>query len=408
MSNKTNVQLILERLHQSSDIIAEAFDNNRIVATEENSKRITLLIQQRILTPDIYDTFQLRYSMRQFLNAVLNTNKLMDSNTDFSISFNRLDEYVNRHHDAFLESRDEDRQNYQVYIRDLINGIAGSIADELLHISSLVNSKFATVTTIAEKMKENEWYMNRATSILNLLETFSFSDIEQRLIGHRDLELSYDLLLKSRMIQFIETFRLILSKLDKYKYEFRKIEAQAKLLRKFSTHLNRYPDWTPNDWSSNEELSDWMCVANPVKLSFYPDVNDSSSENLLVNIALNLPASKTISIYTRKRPFGILLDMDDAPVIQKEFSALEIAVNAYMDLATSTKEGMSARDWWINNPSMLNKVTEEYWVHRILSERLNRKVGPEVRIELVFKESEDFDGNVKVSDIVVSQGYANA
>lgn len=400
--------MILERLHQSSDIIAEAFDNNRIVATEENSKRITLLIQQRILTPDIYDTFQLRYSMRQFLNAVLNTNKLMDSNTDFSISFNRLDEYVNRHHDAFLESRDEDRQNYQVYIRDLINGIAGSIADELLHISSLVNSKFATVTTIAEKMKENEWYMNRATSILNLLETFSFSDIEQRLIGHRDLELSYDLLLKSRMIQFIETFRLILSKLDKYKYEFRKIEAQAKLLRKFSTHLNRYPDWTPNDWSSNEELSDWMCVANPVKLSFYPDVNDSSSENLLVNIALNLPASKTISIYTRKRPFGILLDMDDAPVIQKEFSALEIAVNAYMDLATSTKEGMSARDWWINNPSMLNKVTEEYWVHRILSERLNRKVGPEVRIELVFKESEDFDGNVKVSDIVVSQGYANA
>lgn len=407
MSNKTNVRLILERLHQSSDIIAEAFDSSRIGATEENSKRITLLIQQRILTPDIYDTFQLRYSMRQFLNAVLNTNKLMDSSTDFSISFNRLDEYVNRHNDAFLESRDEDRQNYQIYIRDLINGIAGSIADELLHISSLVDSKFATVTTIAEKMKENEWYMNRATSILNLLETFSFSDIEQRLMGHRDLELSYDLLLKSRMIQFIETFRLILSKLDKYKYEFRKIEAQAKLLRKFSTHLNRYPDWTANDWSSNEELVDWMCVANPIQLSFYPDINDSSFEKLLVDIALNLPASKTISIYTRKRPFGILLDMDDAPVVKKEFSALEKAVNVFMNLATSTKEGMSARDWWINNPSMLNKVTEEYWVHRILSERINRKIGPEVRIDLVFKESKDFEGNVKVSDIVVSQGYAN-
>ena len=99
--------------------------------------------------------------------------------------------------------------------------------------------------------------------------------------------------------------------------------------------------------------------------------------------------------------------MDDAPVVKKEFSALEKAVNVYMNLATSTKEGISARDWWINNLSMLNKVTEEYWVHRILSERINRKIGPEVRIDLVFKESEDFEGNVKVSDIVVSQGYAN-
>jgi len=407
LSNKTNVRLILERLHQSSDIIAEAFDNSRISATEENSKRIMLLMQQRILTSDIYDTFQLRYSMRQFLNTVLNTNKLMDSGTDFSISFNRLDEYVNRHNDAFLESRDEDRQNYQVCIRDLINAIAGSIADELLHISSLVDSKFATVTTIAEKMKENEWYMNRATTILNLLETFSFSDIEQRLLGHRDLELTYELLLKSRMSQFIDTFRLILSKLDKYKYEFRKIEAQAKLLRKFSTHLNRYPDWTPSDWTSNEELLDWMCIANPLSLSFYPDANDTSSEKLLVDIALNLPASKTINAYKRKRPAGILLDMDDAPVVQKEFSLLEKAVSAYMNLAISKEEGLSARHWWLNNPEMLDKVSEEYWVHRVLSERLNRKVGPEIRIDLVFTESEDFDGNIKVSDIVVSQGYAN-
>ncbi len=120
-----------------------------------------------------------------------------------------------------------------------------------------------------------------------------------------------------------------------------------------------------------------------------------------------MPASKTINAYKRKRPAGILLDMDDAPVLQKEFSLLEKAVSAYMSLAISKKEGLSARHWWLNNPEMLDKVSEEYWVHRILSERLNRKVGPEIRIDLVFTETEDFDGNVKVSDIVVSQGYAN-
>lgn len=399
--------MILERLHQSSDIIADAFENNRISATDDTAKKITLLMQQRILTTDIHDTYQLRYSMRQFLNLMLNTNKLMDSSTDFSISFNRLDEFVTRHNDAFSESRDEDSHSYQIRIRDSINEIAGSIADELLHIASLVDSKFATVTTLAEKMKENDWYMQRAKSILELLETFSFSDIEQRLIGHRDLELTFDLLLKSRMPQFIDTLRSILARLSKYMYEFRKIEAQAKLLRKFSNHLGRYPDWVPNDWAINEDLLDWMCVAKTVVLEFNPYVDDSTSEKMLVDIAVNLPAFKRLTAPTKKRPAGELLEMGETPVIKYVPSGMQLAVTKYLKDALAIEGGISARHWWLSNPAILDNISEEYWLQRILSEKQNRKIGTKIRIDLVSRKTDDFDGNIRVNDIIVSKGYAS-
>lgn len=405
--NKTNVRLILERLHQSSDIIAEAYENSRISESEDTFKKITLLRQLRILTTDIHDTFQLRYSMRQFLNSVLNTSKLMDSGTDFSISFSRLDEFVNRHNDAFLESRDEDRFNYEIRIRDSINEISGAIEDELLHISSLVDSKFATVTTLAEKTKENIWYMNRTKSILELLETFSFSDVEQRLRGHRDLELTFDLLLKSRMTKFIDTLKSILTRLSEYLYEFRKIEAQAKLLRNFSNHLSRYPDWQPKDWSGNETLTDWMSISKPLTLKFYPDIDASVSEDLMVEIAENLPAFKPLPGLTKKRPAGELIEMTDAPVITYVPSGMQLAVINYIKTALMTEGGLSARQWWLNNPAELNNIGEEYWLQRILSEKQNRKIGTKVNIELVGHESENYDGNIRVLDIIVSKGYAN-
>lgn len=408
MSNKTNVRLILDRLHQSSDIIADAFENGRIYATEDTIKKITLLVQQRILTADIHESYQLRYSMRQFLNLVLNTNKIMDSNTDFSISFSRLDDFVNRHNDAFGESRDEDREHYQMRIRDSINEIAGSIADELLHISSLIDSQFATVSTLSEKMKENDWYMNRAKSILDLLETFSFSDIEQRLFGHHDLTLTFNLLLKSRMPEFIGTFRAILDKLNKYKYEFRKIEAQAKLLRKFKNHFSRYPDWEPSEWASNEKLEDWMCLAKPIEFSTNPNIGSSDSEKLLVEIAVNLPELKVFTPYSKKRPAGELIDMDEAPVVKITHSGIKIAIDNYMNEALRQDGGLSARTWWLNNPSFVGEFTEEFWIHRILSEKQNRKIGSELHIELVAKHSDEFDGNVRVNDIIVSKGYAIA
>lgn len=408
MSNKTNVTLILDRLHNASDIIAEAFENGRIYATEDNIKKITLLVQQRILTADIHDSYQLRYSMRQFLNLILNTNKIMDSNSDFSISFNRLDDLVNRHNDAFVESRDEDRDYYQTRIRDSINEIAGSIADELLHIASLIDRQFATVSTLSEKMKENDWYMTRAKSILDVLETFSFSDIEQRLLGHHDLMLTFNLLLKSRMPEFIETFRAILEKLDKYKYEFRKIEAQAKLLRKFSNHLSRYPDWTPSDWADNEKLEDWMSVAEPIAISSSPNVASSDNESMLVDIAVNLPEFKGFTLQRKKRPPGVLIDMGESPVVKFTPSGIQIAVNHYLEAVLSVDNGISARSWWLSNPALLEHVSEEYWLHRILSEKQNRKIGSKICIDLIAKETDDFDGNVRVSDIIVSKGYAIA
>ena len=408
MSTNNNVGRILKALHESSDIIADAFERGSIEVTDETAKSIIKLSQLRILTPDIHNTYQLRHSMRKFLNTVLNTSRLMESGTDLGKSFNRLDELVTRHNNAYLEGREDDSNLYEEEIRESINDIAGDIEDELLRISRLVEGKFATVTTLSEKVKENEWYLNRTETILSLLETFSFSDIEDRLRGHNDLELAFNLLLKSKMSYFLLTLKSISTKLGEFLYEFRHIEAKAKLLRSFANHLSKNPNWQPKNWDEQVSLPDWLTIASPLHIKASPDINSSADEDEMSEIASSLPAFKEFIYHGKKRAAGELIAIEDTPVIPVELSGVEIAVGAFIDAALITKAGVSARQWWFDNNSFCADISEPYWVERILSEKQNRRVGSEWQIKLISEPVSELDGNLIIKDIVVSKGLAIA
>ncbi len=407
MSKHSGVSQILKALHESSDIIADAFERGSIEVTEDKAKSIMKLSQLRILTPDIHNTYQLRHSMRKFLNTVLNTSRLMEAGTDLGRTFSRLDELVTRHNNAFMEGREDDKNLYEEEIRETINDIAGDIEDELLRISRLVEGKFATVTTLPEKVKENEWYLKRTETILALLETFSFSDIEDRLRGHRDLELAFNLLLKSKMGYFLITLKSISEKLREFLYAFRNIEARAKLLRSFANHLNKNPAWQPKEWDEQPSLPDWITIAAPLNMMANPNINSSENEEVLSEIASNLPEFKEFVYSGKKREAGKLIAIEETPVQKKELSGLQIAVETFIASAAQSESGLSAREWWAVNRNMNDMSSEEYWVRRILSERQNRKPGTGWQADLVSAPVSELDGNVIVRDIIVSKGLLN-
>lgn len=402
MSSKSNVSLLLDTLHKSSDIISQAYDTGRVDGLGDSAKRIVYLKQMRILTPDIHDTFQLRYSLKKFLSSYLNTSRLMQAGSDFGADFNRLDELVTRHQSASLDGRDDDKERYEEEIRESINDIAGAIEDELLHISQMVDSKFATVSTMSEKIKENEWYFKRTEALLKMLEAFSFSDLPIRLSGHRDLELALSLILTSKMTKFLVTLKSIYARLREFRYEFRNIEARAKLLRGFANHLSRNPAWEPTDWSLVESPPGWLTTSTPIQVKSSPDINSGTDEDFLVDIAMTLPEAKSI-LSSGRRTAGTLIDMSDPPAVVHKQSRMTLAVHAYFKAVYNSPIEISARRWWCENPSAMEDVTEDGWLHGIFSERMKVKSTSALRIRLLTHPTDSFDGNMRVSDILASR-----
>lgn len=400
MSSQTAVEILLSRLFKCSGTVSTTYYNTRVTKTDENTSDIELLRQLRLLSPDIRDTFQLRSSFRQFLNTALSTERLFAIGANVGGYFTRLVKLVAEHSLAIQDGRDMAAEQYEMEIREAISDIADSIDDELTILHAMVATKFAAVSTVAEKRRQNLHYQDRTSKLVNLLENFHFADFADQLAGNEDLALSFRSLLEDRIPTFREKLKAVLQQLQQYLFEFRKIEDRARLVRSFALHLKRNPDWTPKNWDEAALPPEWVGLATPMELACHPDVSQPESEDVLREIAASIPASAEVRI--ERRPPGHLVEETAETVVVVAQSPLKKAVRAFFTEATESPEWISARRWWVEHPSMTSNIGEDVWLLRLVSEDEREGRAGLWSFRRVEHPHPIFDGNVLIHDVLAA------
>lgn len=401
MSSQTAVEIFLSRLYKCAGTVSTTYYNTRVIKTDENTSDIELLRQIRLLSPDIRDTYQLRSSFRQFLNSALSTERLFAIGANVGGYFARLEKLVAEHSLAIQDGRDVAAEQYEVEIREGISDIADSIDDELTILHAMVATKFAAVSTIAEKRRQNLHYQDRTSKLVSLLENFHFADFADQLAGNEDLALSFRALLEDRIPTFREKLKAVLQQLQQYLFEFRKIEDRARLVRSFALHLNRNPDWTPKNWDEVASPPEWVGLAAPLELAAHPDVSEPESEEMLRSIAANIPASAEIRI--ERRPAGRLMEETEQSIVVVAQSPLKKAVRAFFNEAADSPEWISARRWWFEHPSMTASIGEDVWLLRLISEDEREGRSAKWRFRRIERTDPIFDGNVQIHDVIAAR-----
>jgi len=405
LSNHDPVVTLLTKLNSSSGTISTAYYQGRIYRVDENAGDIERLRHLRLLSPDIRDAFQLRASFRHFLNAALSAERLFSMGANIGGYFQRLANLVDEHSFAYQENRDADCERYEVEIREAISDIADAIDDDLIILQAQVATRFAAVSTIAEKKRQNIHYQQRTQQLVDLLESFHFSDIGEHLEGHGELALSFKALLADRIPAFRESLLSTLELLNQYLFEFRRIEERAKRVRAFALHLNRNPDWTLKNWDEVADPEDWLMCATPIIVQPSPDVSAPEAEEMLAAIARTIHAVADIRSRTARPAGQIEVDSGNS-VIDPPESPIRKAVRIYFKDASKSVQGISARDWWAANPIMLGEIKEESWLLRVMSEHDNKGKGGKWSLHLVTTQDPVFDGNVLLKDVIASKKAA--
>lgn len=396
------VATLLAKLSLSSKTISAAYHQGRVHKDEENARDIERLRQLRLLSPDIRDAFQLRGSFRQFLNAALNNERLFAIGANIGGHFQRLSKLVDEHSIAFHEGRDADCERWEVETREAISDIADAIDDELNNLQTQVANRFAAVSTIAEKKRQNLHYQQRTQLLVDLLESFHFSDIGEQLDGHEELALSFRSLLADRIPVFRESLMTILGTLNQYLFEFRQIEERAMRVRAFALHLNRKTDWDPKDWDEVADPEDWLQYATPLALQCHPDVSEGESEVILAEIARTIPATAGVRA-KHSRPAGKIEEGSGNTMIEAPELPIRRAVRLFFRKAQRSLEGISARHWWETNPALFENTREDIWLLKVLAEHDNRGKVAAWTLRLKTQRDSVFNGNVLINDVVVSR-----
>ena len=353
----------LEVLHANRHLIAAAYCQGGIALEDENQRRIRQLMQHRVLIPYFQQDFRISPTLGRHLDEVFQRQRSYAVGANFGELTNRLRQLIIEYMTASHENRLEDQEDYAAEYDAGVFELASLINDELLSLRAITENQFANVSTMAEKQRQNEFYLDRAEKIgetiallegQSLLGTLSDSPLLKPLLE------VYQHQVLVRLAGWRSTHMDITAVLKAFLYRLRQIEPNARRIRAFAHFLRKNPDYQTPESESVQTLPTWSSRYAGLRVKTHPDLSVSQSREALAEIAQAIPSAK-ISI-ARERAAGRLINdgsVKSVRVIQPK--PVQLAFHRYLQAACDAVVPLSAVGWKRKQPEF-SRLEDDAWL----------------------------------------------
>ena len=405
--NLNNTADYLKMLGKHGELIAKIYHDGGIVSqNHDNQHAITQLVQQRILVRDVQDDYRLNPPLSRHLDDVSQRQRLYAVGANLADKIDSLEPLSNEYLLATQDGRFDDADNYGHEFDMSIFDLAISVDGELLHLRSLVENRFAHVSTVAEKKRQNEFYLERSQRIGLALEALQHGTLWYNLQNHvylNDLQAMFQRQIDSRISQWRVQHFNITDMLKAYLFKLREIAPKAQRLRSFGLFLTKHPSYEPPDISELLAPPLWSQRMVGLALRAHVDIAQAVVRDQLAEMASRIPAAKIVS--SRQRQHGQLVGMDtEAAVIQLQPSLTQLALIDFWRQALQSVTPLSALAWK-RQRSQFASLVDSVWLMVLwhsLDVDSSQKNHPLQHLQIQRCEAEPrhtMSGNIVIEDI---------
>jgi hypothetical protein len=401
--SRDGVQHLIGRLVTHVHLVSHAYYNGELIKDEENTRGIELLQQHKVLIPRGDDAYTLHTTFRRFLDAALNIERLYGIGSDLGVAFERLEQLANALFDVAHEGQMEDRERIEDEIRQSIYEISDNLAADLAHLRTLVENRFGNVNTLAEKKRQNAYYIGRTEKVVRAIELFTLSDLGERIQtqgAFANIAAMFRVQMQARLPSFRQNLSDILEILKQYLFEYREIEERTRRVRSLWLYLERHPVYELQEWDETTHPPPWLLKASGISIRSHPWVRDPEYTDTLAALAGDIvPPTLRLPV---ARPRGTLIDEDSPPTEILQVKSYQRAIQNLIAACKSKNLRASAWEWYFDHPNDLDGMNVSIWLQCVL-EYLGPRKQKELGIVVLAEALPDsiFTGNVMVNDVHV-------
>jgi len=398
--SSAGVERLFKALANHSDLIAEAYFQGIVYQDEQNQRALNQLRQLKVLVKQGEDGYRIAGRLNQFLDHTLSSDRIRRLDTDLASWIETLEQQISLYRDAWSENRQEDSDNYLAEIERLVFGLADVLEDNTRYLLMLVNSRFANVRTLAEKQKQNAFYISRLEKLVNAISSLQ---PELLLALVEELPILYELL-DQQLIRVLPVYQQrlqdILDKLKVFLFELRQIEARAKLVQGFVFFLRQNPGYQIRDWSEAEAIPEFWNQIQPLRLQAYADPLDHAIEEELIEIAQRIKIdTEALLAKQKKRSINAVTAVNpekqrlEIPLYRQQLRALLQHVRG------ASGKTVSALAF---GQAFVSHIDPSIWLACVMNECLRQRY-QHLQIEYrLHGQGSHFGGNKKITDILLS------
>ena len=404
MSNSDPILAALAAISNNRELIRDTYISGQY--DKDGSKtdaQAAVLHANRVFVPSGRDAYRLSSGFVQYLDAVTQKQKLFELLGDeaggqVSRLFNLSNEYSAAVNNGSIEAMD----NVSVQFDEACALLADTFSTGIARLSSMAESNFAVVSTIEEKMRQNQHYLRQTslfTHALEALDRYGFN-IELERSHHEPLALSYRALVSRRKAEWHADISRLLHFFDGYLYRLRDIEPTVKRFRAFATFLQQNPGYQPPDFSEQHHRPQWLLRAPGFKVDAAPDISSVADVDRLRAAAANIPLY--VPQKPKQREAGTTVRSVNQPEEVLQVPAYTLALEQLAEAAVKSPAPISAIAWRFEFAQDL-KLPDDIWLIAV-SAMVSIKRFPYENISLWFIEKRGespLSRNLYVKDVMV-------
>lgn len=400
---RDGVKNLIGRLATQQHLVSHAYYNGKLIKDEENGRGIDLLQQHKVLIPRGDDTYTLHTTFRRFLDSALNIERLYNIGSDIGVAFERLEQLTNALFEVAHEGLVEDRERVEDEIRHSIYEISDNLAADLAHLRTLVENRFGNVNTLAEKKRQNAYYIGRTEKLVRAIELFTLSDLNDR-IQNQGVFVNIATMFRSQLQERLPSFRQnlsdILEILKQYLFEYREIEERTRRVRSIWLYLEHHPVYELQEWDETTHPQTWLLKASALSISNHPWVRSPDYTDILAELAINIPPSSIRMPIVRLR--GHIVDEEPTSIVLLPIKPYQRAIAQLVAACKQKNTRISALHWYFEHQNDFTGISVPIWLQCIL-ENLGPRKRKDLGIMLIVDELHNlvFTGNVLINDIYV-------
>lgn len=322
------------------------------------------LMGARILwRPDEQQPLALRPLVSELIASMVADENRRQINADVAEKLEQIRNRVQAYRDAQYQGDYSVAELQLQRLTEHVHDLSGQFEEAIDSLWHRLNSDFGFVSSLDDKIRENERAQKQLRRLLDGLDLLDFNELIELAEGNSHLRKLLVSQLQSQLSSHHSSLLEVQKRLLELLAKFRQQQSRSMLINNMAAFLRQHPKYQPADYPNRSELPLLFNQAAPIVPQAAIALDKASERQLLAELVRAIPKATSLPLPDQQSADFAIALQDEAIAARQQALKLDVE-NFYLRVIDSTSS-LSALEYLAEQ--QLN-WDSEIWLYQIIAE----------------------------------------
>lgn len=390
----------LALLGKHAKVLMQAYLAGAVDESALTESALKKLVAARILwRPSEDQPLTLRPLVSELIASMVADEHRRQINADVAEKLEQIRNRVQAYRDAQFQGDYSVSELQLQRLTEHVHDLSGQFEEAIDSLWHRLNSDFGFVSSLDDKIRENQRAQKQLRRLLDGLELIDFAELIELSEGSNSLRK----LLVSQLQQHLSAHHSSLLEVQKRLIEllarFRQQQARSLLIANMAAFLREHPSYKPADYPRRTEVPDCFNRADAIIPAAAIALDQSADIDTIATIARSVPRPQMTMVPEVQTAMVSVNEVDEAVAIRQQQLKMDVE-SFYLNVIESASDTSALAYLEEQNLSWDGEI----WLYQIVAEYQSLPVKVQQRLKLHHQEikASEFNDLRLIEDIAVS------